>query len=145
MGPSAEGELEVAVIGTPDERLGESVNAGVVADGIVSEDDIEARCRERLTDSKSPRIEFVGELPKTFTRMIDEVSLREEFCRPVTGESVLARIVDPLCASSRFGDWRRTPNACGTTHGALSDWREFITDPTRLRQDCPTGRPRARR
>jgi acyl-CoA synthetase (AMP-forming)/AMP-acid ligase II len=49
-------------------------------DGIVSEDDMEARCRERLTDYKIPgRVEFVDELPKTSTRKIDKVSVREEF------------------------------------------------------------------
>jgi len=74
-----DGVVEVGVIGTPHDRLGETVTAVVVADGI-SEDDIEAHCRERLTDYKIPRrIELVDELPKTSTRKIDKVSLREDF------------------------------------------------------------------
>ncbi|PSQ37037.1 AMP-dependent synthetase, partial [Halobacteriales archaeon QS_9_70_65] len=72
--------VEVAVIGTPDERLGETVTAVVVAEEEMTADDVESHCRERLTDYKIPRrVEFVEELPKTSTRKIDKVSLREEF------------------------------------------------------------------
>jgi acyl-CoA synthetase (AMP-forming)/AMP-acid ligase II len=75
-----EGVVEVAVIGTPDERLGETVTAVVVAEEEMTADDVESHCRERLTDYKIPRrVEFVEELPKTSTRKIDKVSLREEF------------------------------------------------------------------
>ncbi|PSQ43280.1 AMP-dependent synthetase [Halobacteriales archaeon QS_9_68_42] len=75
-----DGVVEVGVIGTPHDRLGETVTAAAVADESVSGDDIEAHCRERLTDYKIPRrVEFVEELPKTSTRKIDKVSLREEF------------------------------------------------------------------
>ena len=75
-----DGVVEVGVIGTPHDRLGETVTAVAVADESVSGDDIEAHCRERLTDYKIPRrVEFVDELPKTSTRKIDKVSLREEF------------------------------------------------------------------
>ena len=75
-----DGVVEVAVIGTPDDRLGETVTAVVVADGDASADDVEGHCRDRLTDYKVPRrVEFVDELPKTSTRKIDKVALREEF------------------------------------------------------------------
>jgi long-chain acyl-CoA synthetase len=75
-----DGVVEVAVIGTPHERLGETVTAIVVADGDLSEADVEEHCRGRLTDYKVPRrIEFTEALPKTSTRKIDKVSLREEF------------------------------------------------------------------
>jgi long-chain acyl-CoA synthetase len=75
-----EGVVEVAVIGTPHDRLGEMVTAIVVGDDSLSADQIENHCREQLTDYKIPRrIEFVDELPKTSTRKIDKVSLRDEF------------------------------------------------------------------
>jgi long-chain acyl-CoA synthetase len=75
-----DGVVEVAVIGTPHERLGETVTAIVVADGDLSEADVKEHCRGRLTDYKVPRrIEFTEALPKTSTRKIDKVSLREEF------------------------------------------------------------------
>ncbi|MCY4728988.1 acyl--CoA ligase [Natronomonas gomsonensis] len=74
-----DGVVEVAVIGTPHDRLGETVTAVVVGDGL-SADDVEQHCRGRLTDYKIPRrIEFVEELPKTSTRKIDKVSLRDDF------------------------------------------------------------------
>ncbi|QLD87944.1 AMP-binding protein [Natronomonas salina] len=75
-----DGVVEVAVIGTPDDRLGETVTAIVVTDGNLTEEAVEAHCRERLTDYKVPRrVEFLDELPKTATRKIDKVSLRDEF------------------------------------------------------------------
>ena len=76
-----EGVAEAAVVGTPHDRLGETVTAIVVrsGDGPTAEE-LEAHCRERLTDYKIPReVEFVEELPRTSTRKIDKVSLREEF------------------------------------------------------------------
>jgi acyl-CoA synthetase (AMP-forming)/AMP-acid ligase II len=73
-----DGVVEVAVVGTPHDRLGEAVTAVVVADGELSADDVEAHCRERLADYKVPRrVEFLEELPKTSTRKIDKVALRE--------------------------------------------------------------------
>ncbi|MEF8913897.1 class I adenylate-forming enzyme family protein [Natronomonas sp.] len=75
-----DGIVEAAVIGTPHERLGETVTAIIVDDGSLSADDVEEHCRGQLTDYKVPRrIEFAEELPKTSTRKIDKVSLREEF------------------------------------------------------------------
>jgi acyl-CoA synthetase (AMP-forming)/AMP-acid ligase II len=75
-----DGVVEAAVIGTPHDRLGEAVTAIVAGDDPPTAAEIEAHCRERLTDYKIPRrIEFVDELPKTSTRKIDKVSLRERF------------------------------------------------------------------
>jgi acyl-CoA synthetase (AMP-forming)/AMP-acid ligase II len=75
-----DGVVEVAVIGTPHERLGETVTAIIVDDDSLSAEDVEEHCRGQLTDYKVPRrIEFADELPKTSTRKIDKVSLREEF------------------------------------------------------------------
>jgi acyl-CoA synthetase (AMP-forming)/AMP-acid ligase II len=73
--------VEAAVIGTPHDRLGETVTAIIVrSEGTLSADEIEAHCRDRVTDYKVPRrIEFAEELPKTSTRKIDKVSLRDRF------------------------------------------------------------------
>ena len=84
-------------------------------DGIVSEDDMEARCRERLTDYERPcRIEFVDELPKTYTPE-DRQGVGP---RGVVTTSHGGAGPGGLCGPSRFGDWRRTRNASGTTHAA---------------------------
>lgn len=64
------GVREVAVIGVPDERMGERVKALVVLDGSrqISEDDVKAHCAERLADYKVPRIvEYVDSLPRNST------------------------------------------------------------------------------
>ncbi|MFB6164526.1 MAG: class I adenylate-forming enzyme family protein [Haloarculaceae archaeon] len=76
-----DGVAEAAVIGTPHDRLGETVTAIVVRSGETpTAEDLDAHCRERLTDYKVPRrIEFTDGLPKTSTRKIDKVTLREEF------------------------------------------------------------------
>jgi long-chain acyl-CoA synthetase len=70
--------VEAAVIGTPHERLGEQVTA--VVRGDVTAAEVEAVCRDRLADYKVPReVHFADELPKTSTRKIDKVTLREQF------------------------------------------------------------------
>jgi long-chain acyl-CoA synthetase len=72
--------LEAAVIGKPDERLGEEVVAVVaLREGAsVSADDIIAYCRERLAAYKYPReIRFMAELPKGPSGKILKAALRE--------------------------------------------------------------------
>ncbi|MCC5949850.1 MAG: AMP-binding protein [Nitriliruptoraceae bacterium] len=62
-----DGVQEVAVIGTPDPKTGESVRAYVVADDPApSRDAVIAHCREHLAAYKVPRsVEFIDELPKS--------------------------------------------------------------------------------
>jgi long-chain acyl-CoA synthetase len=74
------GILEVAVIGKPDERLGEEVVAVVVRrDGSdVSAEEVIAFCRERMAAYKYPReIRFIAELPKGPTGKILKAALRD--------------------------------------------------------------------
>ncbi|KID29727.1 acyl-CoA synthetase (AMP-forming)/AMP-acid ligase II [Prauserella sp. Am3] len=59
-----DGVREVAVIGVPDERLGEVGKAFVVADGL-SGDDVLGHCAAHLANYKRPRsVEFVPALPR---------------------------------------------------------------------------------
>jgi long-chain acyl-CoA synthetase len=72
--------LEAAVIGKPDERLGEEVVAVVVRreGSSVSADEIIAYCRERLAAYKYPReIRFMDELPKGPSGKILKSALRD--------------------------------------------------------------------
>jgi acyl-CoA synthetase (AMP-forming)/AMP-acid ligase II len=76
---------DVAVIGTPHERWGETVTALVVArPGVdASADDLVAFARERLAGYKLPRIvEFVDELPRTPTGKVLKRRLRDRFAAP---------------------------------------------------------------
>jgi acyl-CoA synthetase (AMP-forming)/AMP-acid ligase II len=71
---------EVAVIGVPHERWGESVHAVIaLQDGAeLSEDEVTAACRERLASYKTPRsIEFIDEIPKTGTGKVMRRELRD--------------------------------------------------------------------
>ena len=63
---AADGVREAAVVGVPDERLGEVPWAFVVrGDESVSEDGLVAWCRERLTPYRVPaRIVFIEQLPR---------------------------------------------------------------------------------
>ncbi len=73
------GILEAAVIGRPDERLGEEVVAVVVRrDGAeLDAGDVIAYCRERLAAYKCPReVRFMTELPKGPTGKILKAALR---------------------------------------------------------------------
>lgn len=77
------GVRDVAVIGLPDEKWGESVCALVVRrDDSATEGDLLAWCRERLAGYKRPKsILFVNEadLPRTATGKIQHRILRERF------------------------------------------------------------------
>ena len=72
--------VEAAVIGKPDERLGEEVVAVVVArpGSELGAEDVIAYCRERLAAYKYPReIRFMGELPKGPSGKILKSALRD--------------------------------------------------------------------
>jgi acyl-CoA synthetase (AMP-forming)/AMP-acid ligase II len=74
-----DGVSEVAVIGIPDERWGETIKAVVaVREGHrVTPADIDRICRERIASYKRPRVvEFVDAIPKTGTGKIQRSELR---------------------------------------------------------------------
>jgi acyl-CoA synthetase (AMP-forming)/AMP-acid ligase II len=80
------GVSEVAVIGTPHERWGETVAAVIVPrDGeALDADGLVAFARERLAGYKVPRVvEFVGELPRTPSGKVLKRELRDRFAVPV--------------------------------------------------------------
>ncbi len=74
-----EGVLEVAVIGRPDDVLGEVPVAFVVAypGAVLTEADVMEHCRRHLTRVKVPAaVEIVEELPKNPVGKIDKPTLR---------------------------------------------------------------------
>jgi 2-furoate---CoA ligase len=76
----APGVRDVAVVGAPDERLGQRVVAFVVADEGASQESLDAFClaSERLARFKRPReYRFVDELPKSPSGKILRRVLRE--------------------------------------------------------------------
>ncbi len=71
--------VEVAVIGVPDEIMGEVPKAFVsVRSRSVSGDDIIAYCRQHLPPFKVPKeVEFLADLPKNTSSKIDKPQLRK--------------------------------------------------------------------
>ncbi|MCV6975177.1 fatty acid--CoA ligase family protein [Mycobacterium bourgelatii] len=68
---------QVAVIGVPDERLGQVGKAFVVPKAEVSEDDLITWCRNRMAGYKAPRsIEFLDALPLNATGKVMKDQLR---------------------------------------------------------------------
>jgi acyl-coenzyme A synthetase/AMP-(fatty) acid ligase len=72
------GVSEAAVIGTPDDVLGEAIHAFVVVeDGSLSEAEIIAACRLRLEAFMVPRhVTLLDDLPKTDSGKVRKQSLR---------------------------------------------------------------------
>ncbi len=78
---AADGVLEAAVIGRPDERLGEVVVAYVVLreESELSAEDLSAHCLEHLARYKQPvAIELVESLPKNPVGKIDKPTIRKQ-------------------------------------------------------------------
>jgi long-chain acyl-CoA synthetase len=74
------GVLECAAIGVPDEKSGEAVKLYVIRrDPNLSEEALQAYCKEQLTAYKRPRsIEFRNDLPKSNVGKILRRELREQ-------------------------------------------------------------------
>jgi acyl-CoA synthetase (AMP-forming)/AMP-acid ligase II len=73
---------EVAVIGVPSEKWGETIKALVVlAPGTeATEEELIRHCKERLAGYKSPTtVEFRPEIPRTATGKIQKFKLREQY------------------------------------------------------------------
>jgi acyl-CoA synthetase (AMP-forming)/AMP-acid ligase II len=74
-----DGVADVAVVGIPDERMGEVGTAYVVrSDDVVTEDDVIAFCKERLANFKVPRqVEFIAALPRNLSGKVLKTELRK--------------------------------------------------------------------
>ena len=73
---------EVAVIGVPSDRWGETIKALVVVapEAQVTEDQLIAYCKERLAGFKAPTsVEFRDSIPRTATGKIQKFKLRQEY------------------------------------------------------------------
>ncbi|GAC1611579.1 MAG: AMP-binding protein [Mycobacteriales bacterium] len=75
---------EVAVIGVPSDRWGETIKALVVlaAGATATEADLIAHCKSRLAGYKSPTsVELRSEIPRTATGKVQKFKLREQYWR----------------------------------------------------------------
>ena len=75
-----EGVADVAVVGVPDERMGEVGRAYVVriGDSSLTEEDVIAGAKERLANFKVPRqVVFVDALPRNLSGKVLKTALRE--------------------------------------------------------------------
>jgi fatty-acyl-CoA synthase len=71
---------EVAVIGVPDEKWGETIKALVVLSAEVTEAELIAHCKQRLAGYKAPTsVEFRDAIPRTATGKIQKYKLREPY------------------------------------------------------------------
>jgi fatty-acyl-CoA synthase len=73
---------EVAVIGVPDEKWGETIKALVVTTkgAEVTEADLIAHCKQRMAGFKAPTsVEFRDAIPRTATGKIQKFKLREPY------------------------------------------------------------------
>jgi acyl-CoA synthetase (AMP-forming)/AMP-acid ligase II len=72
---------DVAVIGTPHERLGEVVTAVIepVADAGLTEEEMNLFCEQHLPRYKRPRRIIFGEVPRSPTGKLEKPKLRERY------------------------------------------------------------------
>lgn len=90
---------DVALIGVPDERLGEVVCAYVIArpsasgtESIVSPEDVIAWCRERMANFKVPRyVVLTSEFPLTGSNKVSKVDLRTQASKQGIGQGLAER------------------------------------------------------
>ena len=82
--------LEVGVIGVPDPKSTEAVKAVVVKkDDTLSETEVIAYCKEKLTGYKCPRhVSFISELPKSNVGKILRRIIKENDLKTHTYEGV---------------------------------------------------------
>ncbi|MFQ3319525.1 MAG: long-chain acyl-CoA synthetase [Natronomonas sp.] len=72
---------DVAVFGSPDNRLGEAVSAAIIGDESLPVGEVETFCDEHdgLAGYEKPRrIHFVGSFPRTGSQKIDKAALAEQ-------------------------------------------------------------------
>ena len=76
--------FDVAVIGTPDKRLGEKVTAvvDVVPDESMTEEELKAFIEENLPRYKRPRQIIFDKVPRNPTGKIEKPKLRNKYCKP---------------------------------------------------------------
>ena len=88
------GVREAAIVGVPDELLGEAIRAFIVLDDGVSltEQQVKRECMARLEGFMVPRdVVFVSELPKTSTAKVSRRLLRELPSEVVAADSTTGR------------------------------------------------------
>jgi acyl-CoA synthetase (AMP-forming)/AMP-acid ligase II len=75
---------DVAVIGTPDERLGEIVTAVIepIPGRVASEKEMTAFCEQNMPRYKRPRRFIFDQVPRSSTGKIEKPRLRAKYCRP---------------------------------------------------------------
>ena len=90
---------EVAVVGVPDERWGETVKALIVlrAGATATPEELVAFARERIAGYKLPRIiEFVDDLPRTPSGKVLKRELRERHAAGTAGAAGAADTAAPI-------------------------------------------------